>query len=129
MKNNLHSRRIVVATSEEPLGRVIEESLSLLGIGVDIVGSHGELLRLCRHRRYPLIITRFVAPLLSSPAQIMFLRAEGTTKIFVLSHTRNRKIALALLRSGVSQFLSLPISIHRLRSKVASNIPEEGAEW
>ena len=117
------SCRILLGCSEEPLLRIVRHTLEPLGVRVDGASSHQALLVRTRRHRYRLIMTRFVAPLISSPSDIGRLRQGAHhPPLFVLSHTHSRQIVVTLLEGGVSQFLSLPVSLGRLRGKVEAEI-------
>lgn len=123
MKHQPPQRKIIIAAPEEPLLRVLAQRLSLLGVEVATVRSHGELRRRCRNHHYELIISRFISPLLSSHDEVSRLKGRGPgTHIFVLSHTRDERVVVSLLERGVNQFLSLPVSSSRLARKVHTRL-------
>ena len=110
--------RVLLGCTEEPLLHIVRHTLEPLGVRVDVATSHQALLGRTRRHRYRLIITRFVAPLIASPREIGRLR-QGPLHppLIVLSHTHSRQIVVTLLEGGVSQFVSLPVSLERLRQK------------
>lgn len=123
MKPRDHHNQIIIAASEEPLLRVLRHTLLSVGLGADVARSHRELVRMCSHNCYRLIISRFLSPLISSPESIARLRGQGlTTHLFLLSHTRDQRIVVMLLEHGVNQFLSLPVSGARLVGKVLREV-------
>lgn len=119
MKQTNDTPRILIAASEEPLRQVLTHLLDESNLIIDQASSHKELLRLSRKHHYRLIITRFVAPLVERADEVARIRSsEPKPAIFVLSHTRRERIVVLLLERGVSQFMNLPVSHSRLRTKV-----------
>lgn len=128
MNHTTNRNRIIIGCNEAPLLRILSLALSQQGLEIDVAGSHRELIRRCRKESYALIITRFVRPLLRDDAPLLSGACGAKLPpIFVLSHTRDQRIVVHLLERGVSQFLSLPISLARLSSKVAQQLHSSDA--
>lgn len=122
---NSHSA-VIIAAREEPIIRVLERALKGVGVDVERAHSHRQLLRKCNTRHYRLIISRFVAPLVQSRGEVARLRGCGpATHLFVLSHTRDERVVVTLLERGVSQFLSLPVSLSRLMCKIEQELHKD----
>ena len=123
MKHSTNHNRIIIGCNEPALLNILSLALSQQGVEIDIARSHRELVRRCHSESYALIITRFVKPLLRDDSLALGgARGASLPPIFVLSHTHNQRIVVHLLERGVSQFLSLPISLARLSSKVAQQL-------
>ena len=125
MKQPPHHPRAIVACKEAPLGRIILHTLTSLGAEAVWVPSHNHLTRRLLHDDYDIILTRFVAPLLESRHIVRLLcgRHIGTPRtLYVLADNLTPQESIALLERGVTQLLSLPISITRLERKLALEV-------
>lgn len=123
MKQTLSRKTIIIAAREIPLLKVLSQCLAELGAEVATARTYRELKTMCRKGHYDLVISRFVAPLISSHSEVLRLRGRGrSTHIFILSHTRDERVVVMLLERGVNQFLSLPISTPRLLRKVRAEL-------
>ncbi|MBO7197729.1 MAG: response regulator [Tidjanibacter sp.] len=123
MKERCVPQRVLIAAPESGLRRVVSQLLEGCDVEVHAARSHEELVQLAQRGDYGLIVTRFVAPLLRNPQLVRGLVERGA-RLFVLSHTRSRRVVTTLLRVGVSQFLSLPISLVRLLRKMEGVLRE-----
>lgn len=116
-------QRIVIGAHSNTLPTLLAHALASQGVEVEVAHTHKALLRMCRIHRYGLIITQFTKPLLEAENSVATLRHNSpTTPLFVLSHTRNHQLVMRLLERGVTQFLSLPVSLPRLCRKVEATL-------
>ncbi len=73
---------------------------------------------------YSLLLTGHIAPFLGGGDLVGRLcrRSAPRPSIFVISHLRHEPTLLALYESGVDQFISFPLSPHRLLRKVVEEL-------
>lgn len=64
------------------------------------------------------------AGLFQSGEVVRFLRPEGLKRpaVYVISWQQAEQTVLSLLESGVDQYMTFPLSLHRLRVKVANEL-------
>ena len=69
-----------------------------------------------------LIIVISTSPLLKSPQLIQGLRGKSTHRplIFVITWQLSEQVVIGLLEMGIDQYMTFPISVERLRSKVTA---------
>lgn len=80
----------------------------------------------CRSGRYDLVLLLTVGALLCKCGGVETIRPRGLKRprIYVLSWQQSEQIVLSLLEQGVDQYLTLPISLERLRGKIRREITE-----
>jgi len=78
----------------------------------------------CRSGRYDLVLLLMVGALLCRCGGMETIRPRGLKrpKVYVLSWQQSEQIVLSLLEQGVDQYLTLPISLERLRNKIRREI-------
>lgn len=78
------------------------------------------LTSLCQQLHPSLVIIYGIAEILNGSDLIESLRpkSERRPTIYVISWQHSEQVILSLLESGINQYLTLPISMHRLRGKV-----------
>lgn len=59
--------------------------------------------------------------------ELILRLTRSTPHIFALSRIHSEELCVALLQGGVLQFISLPVSMSRLRGKVAQSIRQSYA--
>ncbi|MCM1249961.1 MAG: DNA-binding response regulator [Alistipes sp.] len=96
--------------------------LALSGVGAEVrcCGCGSELERLCGRMVFDLVIVLRCAPFFCGRELIGRLRPEGLRHpvFFVVSWQQSEQTVLSLLECGVDQYLTFPVSLQRLRSKV-----------
>ena len=117
-------QRILIASDDEFARELIRLSLEGLGAEVRCSGCSGELERLCGRVLFDLIIVLRTAPFFCGREIIGRLRPEGLRHpvVYVLSWQHCEQTVLGLLECGVDQYLTFPVSLQRLRAKVADDL-------
>ncbi|MDE5578995.1 MAG: response regulator [Alistipes sp.] len=117
-------QRILIASDDEFARELIRLSLEGLGAEVRCSGCGGELERLCGRVLFDLIIVLRTAPFFCGREIIGRLRPEGLRHpvVYVLSWQHCEQTVLGLLECGVDQYLTFPVSLQRLRAKVADDL-------
>ncbi len=100
--------------------------LSLSGISADIrcVASAAEMEEPCRRGLFDLVIVLCAAPFLGGRDVVRILRPPGLRRpaFYVVSWQQSEQTVLSLLESGVDQYLTFPVNLQRLRSKVVGEL-------
>ncbi len=112
--------KLVVFASDPIEGHLIALSLTGLGLPVVELSSQETLDAVCRQGDVALVVMLGSAEVLASATEV---RRRNTgrprPKLYLLSWHHTASTATALLEQGVDQTLTLPVSITRLRRKVA----------
>lgn len=104
------------------------ESLSLvlrpIGASLSVAQSSESMIEALLRDEYSLLITSHIAPFIGGGDLVDRLcrRSVPRPSIFVISHLRHEPTLLALYESGVDQFISFPLSPHRLLRKVVEEL-------
>ncbi len=100
--------------------------LSLLDLDAEIrcAADYAAMRQICRRMTFDLIIVLQAALFLCGSDPVHEVRPAGLRrpKIFVLSWQQAEQTVLSLLEAGVDQYLTFPVSLHRLRRKVADEL-------
>ena len=97
--------------------------LALAGLDAEVRCTDGSepLRQLCRHRTFDLVLVLHAARFLCGGNPVRELRPAGLRRpaVFVLSWQQSEQTVLSLLEAGVDQYMTFPVSLQRLRRKVA----------
>ena len=112
-------QRILIASDDEFARELIRLALGGLGAEVRCSGCGEAMESLCARVLFDLVIVLRTAPFFCGRELIGRLRPEGLRRpaIYAISRT-----VLSLLECGVDQYMTFPISLQRLRAKVADNL-------
>ncbi len=117
-------QRILIVSDDEFARELIR--LTLAGLHAEVRCSCcGEAMeRLCARVLFDLVIVLRTAPFFCGRETIGRLRPEGLRRptIYVISWQQAERTVLSLLECGVDQYLTFPLSLQRLRAKVADNL-------
>lgn len=118
--------RIAVIAPDPFLRILIDHSLSSLDADVAAFARWNDRM-IPQLSECNLILTLSVRPLLCGHDIAARIRRHNQrrTQIYVLSWLHNEQNVLSLLESGVDQYFTLPVSIPRLRGKIAAQIEFE----
>ncbi|MFI3281042.1 MAG: hypothetical protein R3Y44_03600 [Rikenellaceae bacterium] len=113
----------ILIVSSDPL-RASAISMALQGQNLDIhhLGSRECLVEYCRINDVQLIIFLSLSPYFASMNVVEQLSRQlvQLPKIYVVAHSQSSSTILALLECGVDQYMTFPLNLYRLRSKVYS---------
>ena len=104
------------------------ESLSLvlrpIGAQLHVAQSPEAMVDALFGDNYSLLLTNHISPFLGGGDLVGRLCRRPTQRpsIFIISHLRHEPTLLALYESGVDQFISFPLSPHRLLRKVVEEL-------
>lgn len=96
--------------------------MSLDGVGAEIVCVSGaaEAVPSCAAAVYDVVLVLGVGPLLGGDLLQAVRRVrQRATRVCVVAWQQAEQTVLGLLESGVDQYMTFPVSLHRLRAKVA----------
>ena len=80
----------------------------------------------CRLGSFDMIILLDITPLFDGSASIASIRPNGLHRpeLFVLAWQHSEHTVLSLLESGVSQYITFPINIRRIKRKICETLQE-----
>lgn len=111
--------RIIIHSDDSLLRALLHTLLSQGGVEIVEARSRHELFKWCRNRHFDRVVTDDVRMFMNGGGCTEKIRANNPDiHIFILSHDISEHSALTLLEEGVTQLLSLPISIERLQKKL-----------
>lgn len=116
--------KILIVSDDVFMRDLIRLSLADMQAEVRCSASGKEMELLCGRVLFDLIIILRTAPLLSGSDMIRSLRPAGLRKplFYVISWQQAEQTVLSMLETGVDQYMTFPVSLHRLRTKVANEL-------
>lgn len=119
--------RILIVSDNGLLRDLIRLSLADMQAEVRCVGGAAEMEHLCSQVLFDVVIILHTAPFLGGRDIVRTLRPCGLRRpaFYVVSWQQSEQIVLSLLESGVDQYMTFPLSLHRLRSKVANQLSRQ----
>ena len=118
----LHRILIVAA---DPFAREVIR-LALIGLDAEVrcVDDCRRMRRLCQRIRFDLIILLQASFFLCGGTPVREIRPAGLRRpvLYVLSWQQAEQTVLSLLEAGVDQYMTFPVSLQRLRHKVAGEL-------
>ena len=113
-------KRVLIAGSEIVLREMIVTILADIPVEIRTADSIDSVLSECRHGCFDLVIMLDIAPILNGTNPIELLRPKPLRRpeIFVIAWQHSEQAVLSLLECGVSQYITLPINIRRVRHKI-----------
>jgi len=116
--------RILIVSEDVFLRDLISLSLADLAIEVRCAAEDEEMEHLCRRMLFDVVLVLRTSPFLCGRTAVRVLRPAGLRRprFYVLSWQQAEQTVLGLLECGVDQYLTFPVSLHRLRSKIAGEI-------
>lgn len=116
--------RILIVSPEPFLRQLIRFSLAELDAEVYSVEGVEAFERLTRRLAFDVVIFLQTTPFLTGGEWLSRLRPTTLRPpiIYVIAWQQSEEVVLSLLEQGVTQYLSFPISLPRLRVKVARQL-------
>ena len=113
-------KRVLIAGSEKILREMIVAILADIPVEIRTVDSVDIIQSECRHGCFDLVIMLDLAPFFDGTKPIELLRPKRLRRpeIFVIAWQHSEQAVLSLLECGVSQYITLPINIRRVRDKI-----------
>lgn len=116
--------RILIVSDEEFLRNLVRLSLADMQADVRCAVDAAEMRRLCRRVLFDLVIVLGVSPFLCGGDPVRELRPRGIRRplFYVVAWQQAEQTVLSLLECGVDQYMTFPLSLQRLRAKVANEL-------
>ena len=119
--------RILIVSEEEFLSDVIRLSLADMRTDVRCVSGVAAMERLSRRMLFDLVIVVGTSLFFSGCDVVRLLRPPGLRRplVYVVAWQQAEQSVLSLLECGVDQYLTFPVSLQRLRTKVANELDRQ----
>ena len=116
--------RILIVSDEEFLRDLMRFTLADMPVEIRCARGLTEMRHHCRRGVFDLVIVLRVAPFLCGDDPVRELRPRGLRRpvFYVVTWQQAEHTVLSLLECGVDQYLTFPLSLGRLRAKVAAEI-------
>ena len=123
MSNN----RVVIFSLHDQSSAFIEGVLSSIGCEVTKCNCTDQAIILCREQNPALVVILNHTLPINGSELIRNIRpsSQRHPAIYVISWQQNEQVVLSLLEMGVDQYMTFPICIHRLCTKVAETLKIE----
>lgn len=117
-------QRILIVSEDAFLRDLIRQSLADMEVEVRSAVDAAQMQTLCHRVLFDLVIVLHVSPFLNGSDPVRRIRPQNLKRplVYVLSWQQAEQTTLGLLESGVDQYITLPVSLHRLRRKVADDL-------
>ncbi|MFR9504243.1 MAG: hypothetical protein SNH73_07345 [Rikenellaceae bacterium] len=112
--------KLLIVSSDSLYTKVISTALQGPQVEIAHIDPSQCLLEKCQNYHTELIIFLSLAPYFTSMNIIEHLREVLTEMpaIYVIAHSHSQSTILSLLECGVTQYMTFPINLYRLRNKV-----------
>lgn len=116
--------RILIVSEDFVLRKAVAFSLNDLDACVECADTVSAMLVLHRESPFDLVIVMGTAAEMCRQEVMDTLRADKTrrTRVFVISWPQSEQMVRSMYRMGVNQYMTLPVSLHRLRRKVINEL-------
>lgn len=116
--------RILIVSDDVFLRDLVRLSLADMHAEVRCATCGDEMERLCRRMLFDLVVVLRTSPFLCGRDVVRSLRPSRLRRplFYVVSWQQSEQVVLSLLESGVDQYMTFPVSLHRLRTKVANEL-------
>ncbi len=117
-------KKILIAVSDGVLAEILRYTLRNMTVEIDTVDSEERFVSSVLHNDYAVVLTQFAAPFLNGYDIVKRIRQHSPRKptIYLISHVGNEALLLSLFDSGVDQYITLPLSITRLKRKLSADL-------
>ena len=118
--------RILIVADDAVAREVIRLALAGLGAELHCAADRDAMQRCCRRLAFDVVLVLRASPFLCGGQPVRALRPAGLRRpaLYVLSWQQAEQTVLSLLEEGVDQYLTFPVSLPRLRRKVAEALDE-----
>lgn len=117
-------RRVLIVSGDPFSGELFRAALDGVRAEVSCVADLHAMERMCRRAAFDLVLVAGAGGLLSCPRPLAALRSGGLHRplVYVVSWLQSEQTVLGLLEEGVDQYLTFPVSLRRLRTKVETGL-------
>lgn len=119
--------RILIVSDDAFLCDLVRLSLADTGVEVHCTAGAAGLRTMCRRMLFDLIVVLDTGLFLAGGEPVREVRPAGLRRpaVYVLSWQQSEQTVLSLLEEGVNQYLTLPVSLQRLRRKIAEELERQ----
>ena len=116
--------RILIVSEDFVLRKAVAFFLNDLDACVECADTVSAMLVLHRESPFDLVIVMGTAAEMCRQEVMEALRTDKTrpTKVFVISWPQSEQMVRSMYQMGVNQYMTLPVSLHRLRRKVIDEL-------
>ena len=116
------TQRILIVSDEEFLRDVIRLSLADMQADVRCASDVPEMQRLVRRMLFDLVVVVGTSAFFTGCDVVRTLRPAGLGRplVYVVAWQQAEQTVLSLLECGVDQYMTFPVSLQRLRTKIAN---------
>ncbi|MEG0807671.1 MAG: DNA-binding response regulator [Alistipes sp.] len=116
--------RILIVSAEPFMRDLVRLSLDDMQAEVRCVKDVAQMHALCRRVLFDVVIVLRLSPFLNGSNPVLGLRPTSLRRplIYVLSWQQSEQMVLSLIECGVDQYMTFPVSLHRLRKKVSDDL-------
>lgn len=106
------------------LRQLVGYTFADLPVEVHYVATVDEMEQQCRCMPFDLVVVLRTSPFLCGPDLVRRVRPEGMRRpeVYVVSWLQTEQTVLSLLECGVDQYMTFPVNLGRLRSKVTATL-------
>lgn len=119
--------RILIVSDDTFLCDLIRLSLADMGVEVHCSADAAGMRTLCRRMLFDLIVVLDTGIFFAGGVSVRAVRPAGLRRpaVYVLSWLQSEQTVLSLFEEGVNQYLTFPVSLGRLRRKIAEEIERQ----
>lgn len=116
--------RILIMSGDAVLRKAVAFTLNDLDAHIECTDRMETMLSLFRREAFDLVIVVGTAAQMCRHEVMETLRADKRRppRVFVISWAQSEGVSRRMLTLGVNQYMTLPISLHRLRRKVVNEL-------
>lgn len=114
--------RILIVSDEEFLRDVIRLSLADMQADVRCASDVPDMQRMVRRMLFDLVVVVGTSAFFTGCDVVRMLRPAGLGRplVYVVAWQQAEQMVLSLLECGVDQYMTFPVSLQRLRTKIAN---------
>lgn len=123
----MKSASIIIYSPRQGEGRIIGEALRSANIEVSYTQSLEQTLEMLALKEPAIVISTVAAPFINGSNTLRDLKAKCSAecKFYVVGWHYSERMVVSLLESGIDQYMTFPISLERLRLKVAAEVEQQ----
>lgn len=116
--------KILIVSDDDFLKNMLSYSMSDMEVEVYTTADVVTMQLLCRKIDFDLIILFITTPFISGSNLVREVRPTGLRRplFYVISWQHSEQRVLSLLENGIDQYITLPVSIQRLRVKISTDL-------
>lgn len=115
---------ILIVSDDVVLRKTLAFSLNDMDARVEYVDTMAAMMVRCREEKFDLVILLGLAAPMCREGVVSVLRPQKThsPRFYVISWQQSEIVAQSMYESGVDQYMTLPMNLGRLRSKIQNEM-------